>query len=79
MYTWRMCETLRVLLDSQFQLSWGAGQAQAFFKLISVVFNAPCRILLLTVLRPTVPWCVDCNSNTGLAAIKLGVILGVSS
>lgn len=75
MYIWRMCEALRVLLDSQFQLSWGTDQAQAFFILISVVFNAPCRVQLLTVLRPTIPWCVDCNSSTGLAATKLGDIL----
>lgn len=75
MYIWRMCEALRVLLDSQFQLSWGTGQTQAFFILISVVFNAPCGVLLLTVLRPTIPWCVGCNSSTGLAATKLGDIL----
>lgn len=75
MYIWQMCETLRELLDSQFQLSWKTGQAQAFFILISVVFNAPCRIRLLTVLYPTIPWCVDCSSNTGSAATKLGDIL----
>lgn len=45
------------------------------FILISVVFNAPCRIRLLTLRRPTIPWCVDCSGNTGLAVTKLGDIL----
>lgn len=75
MYIWQMWETLRVLSGFQFHLSWGTGQAQAWFILISVAFNEPCKILLLTVLSPTMPWCVGYNSNTGLEVTKLGYTL----